>query len=582
MSQHEPAAGRMYTVVMRCRESLIRIPAGHAIRIAPLESNHGNYELTLQQRSEQVPHIKTAIPRELWVEVKGPAPSIEVAIDVALGSANDYVRQLAVAANAWQGLLSVHLAYDSTDAAVERQLFQNWVVDERGLPRVAREIDPGLMYRFLVAIARMSQRDRSRLVRAVMQYTDALQHWKPGSELYALAHLYMGVEAITPIAIEREIARRGLQSRKQLEVELNGPPADSIVLRFATSFYRRAGGYVPSRLEPWARRELIFRGDRDTYRAAARASNQLEHGTAHHAEIHALAAKAVERTATYLREAMFALLQLEEQDRDQLTREPYASPLKSGGFDRQLLAIIKSSDGQVTAPDELYPYVRWEFNLVDYRYNTVGKSEMRLSQKITPFLAKNAVLTVQRIVFAGPTPSSHTNVEFDVIRGDKPKEEIQTKAGAQLAIDQPGGAEWAHLVGSFILNANAFPHLARFWVAKLEPALLEQAQAFTLAASVDQILRIVGADTRIADRRDECERLWDEAIGADDLRMFLSVAYSGEKGLVVPLMPPDGRAAQIADMTELRPMVDHTVQVNKSLASLLDELLEQRDQSTSP
>jgi hypothetical protein len=61
------------------------------------------------------------------------------------------------------------------------------------------------MYRLLLAITSMPQKEKSRVVRAIVQYTDALQHWKRGSELYALSHLYMGVEAVTPLVIRREI-----------------------------------------------------------------------------------------------------------------------------------------------------------------------------------------------------------------------------------------------------------------------------------------------------------------------------------------------------------------------------------------
>lgn len=564
---------KTYTVVIRCSESLLRIPAERGIRIAPMRSPHGNYELTLLQRTEQVPHIKTPIPRELWIQVRGPAPSLEVAINIAVASASDYVRQFAFGANAWHGLVGVHLAYESTDGSTERQFFQNWVVDERGLPRVAREVDPCLIYRLLLAVARMPQEDRSRLVRAIVQYTDALQHWKPGSELYALSHLYMGVEAVTPLVIRREIASGGLRNRKQLEEALNGPPADSFVLRVATYLYRKAGGHVPSRLEPWARRDVIFRGDKDTYRAAQRASNQLEHGLAHHADVHSLAAKSVAKTAEYLRETMLKLLQLDDADREQLTKGKYAAPLNAGGFERQLLGVIKSNDEQVARSDQLHPYVRWEFNLLDYKRSEAGANEMRLNQKIHPVLGPNAFLTIERVMFAGPTPTSHTNIEFDVRRGDKPLEEVVTKAGAQLAIDAPGGAEWARLIGSYTLNANSLPHMARFWITKLDPSLAEAVKTLTLAESVQRILGIVDSDAGLSGHSDECETLWKEAVGADEVRSLLSAAFTGENGLVVPVIPPQGKASETTDPQQLRELVDRTAELVKKLASLLDELL---------
>jgi hypothetical protein len=266
----------------------------------------------------------------------------------------------------------------------------------------------------------------------VFQYTDALQHWKPGSELYALSHLYMAVEAICPLVIQREVVRRGLKSREQLELALNGPPPDSLKLRIATYVYRLFGGYVPSRLEPWARREVIFRGDRDTYRVAQRASNQLEHGQMHHANIPASAMQAVAKTAQYLRETIFDLLPLSDSDRERLKTGKYAAPLSMAGYERQLLANIKSTNANIAADDQLYPYVRWEFSLLDYVNKGEGAGEMRITQRIQPFLNPHAQFSIERIRFSGATPTSHTNVEFDVTKGDQPKEVIVTNAVPNL------------------------------------------------------------------------------------------------------------------------------------------------------
>jgi len=570
------ASVKKYTVVIRCTESLLRIPFEGGIRVAPILSPHGEYELTMRQRTEQAPHIEMPIPRELWAEITGPAPSLEVAISTAGAIANDYLRQLAFGANAWQGLIGVHLAYDSSAGLSERQFFQNWIVDERGLPRVAREVDTHLMYRFLAAIASVSAVDRPRILSAVVQYTDALQHWKPGGEIYALSHLYMGVEAITPLIINREIARRGLSNRKQLENILRGPPADSLVLRITSYLYRKAGGHIPSRLDPWARRDLIFRGDKNTYRAAQKASNQLEHGIAHHADIQPLAVQAVTRTAEYLRAAVLELLPLSAADRDELTNGVYATPFSANGFERQLLGTIKSETGKAALPDQLHPFVRWEFNLVHYKHIAGGSSEMRVNQKIQPFLDASASLTIERIRFAGPTPMSHTNIEFDVARGDSPKQGLITKAGAHLAIDPPGAAEWSHLVGSYILNTNSLLQLARFWIGKLDPSVGETAKTLMLVGCVERIGQIVNSDERLAECRQDCQSLWKEAIDVDEVRSLLSMAFTGENGLVVPLIPPNGKASEIREPGRLRELNDHSVNLAQQLAALLDRLMELR------
>ena len=105
---------KRYTVVLRCKESMLRIPTGRGVCISPLVSIHGDYELKILTRTESIKGIDKPIPREIWVEVSGPAPSLTDAINIAVGSANDYLRQIAFGTNAWQGILVVHLGFDSS------------------------------------------------------------------------------------------------------------------------------------------------------------------------------------------------------------------------------------------------------------------------------------------------------------------------------------------------------------------------------------------------------------------------------------------------------------------------------------
>ncbi len=562
-----------YIVVLRCSNSLIRIPEGRGIRVAPMQSPHGDYELTFRQRTDNVPHIAAPIPRELWMEISGPAPSMEIAINIAEATANTYARQLAFAANAWQGSVSVHLAYGTTSGTEQHQFFQNWVIDEKGIPRVARDVDTDLMLSLLVAITQLPKKVASRISRAIVQYTDALQHWQSGSEVYALSHLYMGVEAITPLAIQQEVARRDLKDSKAIEIELNGPPANSIWLRLATWHYLFAGGHLPNRLAPWARQQIIFRGDLATYRAAQRASNQLEHGLAHHDEIHPLAAQSVGKTAQYLREAILELLPLSEADRQKLKSTLYATPMDTRGFDRQLLGSIVSKTGSLAAADQLHPYVHWEVDLRDYKRTDSCTHEMRLNQKLKPVLATDAKLALERIRFAGLTPTSHTNVEFDVTRGDAPRELMTTKAGAQLAVDHPKGAEWTNLVGRYTLNVNALPPLARFWLTKLDPSLAATAQTLSVAETVDRIFEHIASDPSPLPLKGECETLWKQALDAIRFRELLSSAYSDDEKLIVPVVPANGKASYIDDPAKLGELNDQAVQLMKQLATLLDSLL---------
>ena len=282
------------------------------------------------------------------------------------------------------------------------------------------------------------------------------------------------------------------------------------------------------------------------------------------------------KTAAYLRETMLSLVLLDDADRERLTVGTYAAPLPAGGFERQLLGTLKSEEGPVTSSDQLHPYVRWEFNLLDYFRNEAGTSEMRVNQKIQPFLGPKTVLNVERIAFAGPTATSPTNVEFDVRKGQAPSEEVLTEAGAQLDIDNPATAEWAALIGKYLLNTNSLPHLARFWLTKLDPSLAEEVKTLSLQECVSHILVILKSDSRLAAHREDGEALWHEAISAEEVRSRLSFAHIGQNGLILPVMPANGTASEVTDPQGLRELVDGSVQLAKRLAMLLDHLLASR------
>jgi len=544
----------------------LRVPARRRIRIAPMTTQYGDYELKILTRTDQIKEIKTPLPRELWIEVTGPAPSIEVALGIAASSADHYARQVAFGANAWQGLLSVHLAYESTPGHRQRMFFQNWIRDEIGLPRVARDIDPDLMFRLLAAITQLTEKDIARVLRAIMQYTDALQHWKIGNELYALAHLYMGVEAITPTAIRWEVNRRGLKDPKELETAVHGPPADSLKLRIASYLYRRAGGYIPSRLDPWARREIIFCGDKKTYYTAKNASDQFEHGLSHHQELQQLAAKCVERTAAYLRSAILNYIPLTDDDRTSLKEKPYAKPLSASGFERQLLATIACGEDEIAAPDQAYPIVRWAFNLKDFRLADDGGQHMRVTQTVTPRIGKNAKFKLSKIHFAGPGETTHAEVEIET-----DQKESDVKAGVGFLVDEPTTTKWIQPLGRFILNCNTVRYLSLAWIKQLTGEAASSSDSF--AQVVERISEIVSQDGVRDELQEQCQSAWREAIQFDEVRTLLSGSAAIPDGLVSIDKRCDGKAPLAADISKLTELNDKTVQLAQKLRDLLDELL---------
>ncbi len=559
-----------YTVVLRATESQLRVPPGKGILLAPIKSDYGTFELRILTRTDNVPGIQSPLPRELWIEVTGPAPSLEVALNIAAATASDYVRQLAFGANAWQGLLSVHLGYDSTEGRRERTFFQNWVLDERGLPRPARQIDPDLMYRLLAALAQVDSRERHRILRAITQYTDALQHWKLGHELYALAHLYMGVEAITPTAIRKEISRHGFKRRRELETAVLHPPKLSILRRIAGWLYVRAGGWIrPPNLDTWARREVIFRGDEETFRTARTASDQLEHGLAQHEDVHQLAAKCVEKCAEYLRSFVLECVPLSPEDRAALNSKPYSKPARTSGLGRQLLATITSERDEIAAPEQAYPFVRWGFDLKDFRVLDTGSLEMQVTQKITPVIGEGAQFRIDQVLLAGPNETTHGPVEISVDRNENHK----TASGIEYAVDDPNNAKWVHPLGSFILNCNAIRYLSVYWIIRLTGTQPQEIPRIAFTDLVEQIQRFI-SESRVSEQlRDECLAAWRQALDLDELREMLAGCTTQPDGLLPVDSWERGSGPLIGDVKKIVEMNDKAVEVAKTLGRLLDSVL---------
>src|SRR5690242_7412879 len=102
-----------YTAVFRCAESMIRVPLAQAIAINPLRTDVGDFRLKILTRTDTVEGCESLLPRELYIEVIGPSADLQTALTISTAIANDFARQFAFLANAWQGVVNLHLAFDS-------------------------------------------------------------------------------------------------------------------------------------------------------------------------------------------------------------------------------------------------------------------------------------------------------------------------------------------------------------------------------------------------------------------------------------------------------------------------------------
>jgi hypothetical protein len=123
----------------------------------------------------------------------------------------------------------------------------------------------------------------------------------------ALAHLYMGIEAIAPVALKRELMERGLTK------------ADLASLWSVKT----------RQLVPEARLRLIYQNDVETHRRAKATADGFRHGSIDLAEAHEPAMQARDPSAAYLRAAVLRLASIAGDDFDILRGSPYDKPAEN-------------------------------------------------------------------------------------------------------------------------------------------------------------------------------------------------------------------------------------------------------------
>ena len=388
----------------------------------------------------------------------------------------------------------------------------------------------------------------------------------------------MGVEAITETAIRAEVRRRGLENRKALEVELNGPPAESALLRLANWFSARVGGRKTDTLGPWARRDLIFRADKDTYLAAKRSSDRYEHGLSEHHEIHDLAAKCVEKTAGYLRDAILSHIPLSEDDLATLKKKPYKRPTNTGGFERQFLAMIVSDDDDIAAPDQAYPYVLWHFQLREFSIAKDGGHQMRITQTMTPLIGDNAQMQFERVHFSGSTETMHSDLEINI---KKAKPDV-SESGITTALDNPDNSKWLSPLGALISNCNTIRRLSKYWLIKLSPSEVDSSEEFSFTRNIDKIKNMVSNSAADQELKSRCDTAWGDAKKLDEARLVFSGATTIDGRLVIFDNQPSGNEKTLDDIQKLNELVDKSTDLAQILVKLLDELLELSKSSQNP
>lgn len=289
------AGGSEYTVVLRASSSAYFLPEEgweHHFSLPGL----GIGTIRTRAFTRWVAVGSHSVPRELVIEVKGRAGSLDEAGARFSMIARPIANMIAFVANVRVGPLEAHLAFDSDPDRTERQFLEVFLPDERGGFSQGRIIRRHLLEVACPAGASLPV-DGPRVGRALRQYELALREWYVGGEWLALSHLWIAVENLTEAVVRRtmlELSKTDEELAQMLDVMTDDPerPRWQQIMR------------------EQVREQIIFDGDHDTYTTAKKASDGLEHGFLELDEVARRAIASADTTFTCVRRTIIDLLDL--------------------------------------------------------------------------------------------------------------------------------------------------------------------------------------------------------------------------------------------------------------------------------
>jgi hypothetical protein len=344
------ADGAEYMVVLRSHSGA-RVRPGSYIDLADFPDGLGDrVQLRVSTRWDDA-GLEHPIPRELWMAVRLVAPSMDAAVRSAASAASAIAAIISFCVNAAVEPPDLHVAFDSTAGLSRRGFIEAFVPDESGLPGFGRWIDADSLFAFGQAVYASSE--APRLFRALAQYQVALRYWNTRSRVLVLAHLYIACEALTKAVQRMYQARLGLTEKQHaqlLGVDTTKPKWESLA-------------------DAFARREYIFGGNRQVYKAAREARNEFEHGTADLGNVRQTADTVTRELFDMVRSAILTLLPTLDQDIAGaiMSKQPVdVSPLYKQ-VTGHIVSDMPSDPANLGAAGELYPTLRWQSRIQSFR-----------------------------------------------------------------------------------------------------------------------------------------------------------------------------------------------------------------------
>lgn len=415
-----PAGGSEYTVVLRARSSA---------RFLPEEGWEHNFSLPDLELGPVRTRAFTrwvagaySVPRELVIEVKGRAGSLDEAGAKFSMVASPIASAIAFVANVRVGPVEAHLGFDSDPNGTERQFLEVFLPDERGGVAEGRIIRRHLLEVVCPAIASMPV-DGPRVGRALRQYELALREWYIGGEWLALSHLWIAVENLTEAVLRRtkvELSKTDEELAQMLDVVTDDPerPRWKQIMR------------------EQIREQIIFDGDHDTYATAKKASDGLEHGFLELDEVARRAIASAGRTFTCVRRAIIDLLDL---PRDIATEMMEIKPKDVQSARKIIRGSLLGAAEDPAADDQMYPLLEWASS-IDSVVREGSAFHMKPREKVTVRTNPDIQFRFDRIEMFGR-----------LAEGEQPRELRED----ELTVTKTTGADPAELMNTVVPLVDA-------------------------------------------------------------------------------------------------------------------------------
>lgn len=350
-------------------------PMRFPTELGPVEFSFGTLRALL-------PGFHNPIRRGVWAEARGEAPSLAVAVETFANFARGVVAVLSVTANAPVSDLTADLVYDITPGRREREYWRRNLPDNPLIPNRGRRLASALALAVVGAWMQHLARDVrevERWNRCFVNYHHALQSWEPGLEVPAMGYLWMGMEALTPIALRNLLEEEGI-SREELagrwDVELRALDAEM-------------------------RRRILFRGDDECYSQAREARNGHQHGYRALWDVRSRAMEVRDRTADYLRTGIIDMVGLEPEVRATLLGHPFDRPFFWSVI-TQLHGHLIGDVDDPAHPDDIYPRVDWQPVPIETPPDDEGDAGIGFELWVDPHLADGVSFVPDGITMLHP------------------------------------------------------------------------------------------------------------------------------------------------------------------------------------